>query len=54
MDFINYVLGRASIPIRVIRTDCSLVSEGEFARHLEILNLRHERIEPYTAYHVRL
>lgn len=54
IDFINYVLGRASSHIRVIRTDWSLVFEGEFARHLTILNLRHERIAPYSANDVHL
>jgi hypothetical protein len=49
INFINYVLGRTSTPIRIIRTDWSLVFEGEFARHLAILNLRHERVAPYEA-----
>jgi hypothetical protein len=53
INFINYVLGRTSTPIRIIRTDWSLVFEREFARHLSIFNLRHERVAPYAANDLR-
>jgi hypothetical protein len=45
IDFISYVLGRTANPIRVIRTDWSLVFQEAFTRHLAIHNLKHERIE---------
>ena len=53
INFINYVLGRTSTPIRIIRTDWNLVFEREFARHLAILNLRLERVAPYAANDLR-